>query len=298
VRIAKALAVTVALIAVALTSLVAVDVRVVAADIGQPCDIDGDGEDDGVIIGGECSERGGSGGSDGPPADGTFTVSTAVPPCNEPPGPFDIDADGQPDDDLVVDGWDCALDLCGDQEGVSRWIWEREETYAGGERVDEGLWRHVDRTCVPPPGPSVEAIREQVRQLLPKPEPGIAPPGGTTLTNLVTYFHAVGPKRDTVTFEVVGQQVTLEYWPVSYTWSFGDGSDPYTTALQGAPWPNTDVSHTYDQRDTFTVDVDVRYAAQYRVGGGEWQPLPGGVQIDNGPTVELEVLDAASRLVS
>lgn len=264
----------------------------------EECDLNGDGSGGGVIIDGVCTEPDDGTGDSGEPLDGEVDVVTNISACNEPPGTYEYAGEvHEPGDGLSpVDGWDCSGRYMDCDEGTNyRWQWTRTDTWDNGTLVEEGIWRHTDRVCAEDPEPSPEQVREAVLSLLPKAEPGINPAQGRTLVNFVTYFYATGAERGTVPVEVVGQQVTVEYWPENFRWNFGDG-DTHETPEAGAPYPNATVQHIYNNAEALDVDVDVQYGARFQVAGGNWRPIPGGVTVENGPPVDLEIIEGASRL--
>lgn len=85
-----------------------------------------------------------------------------------------------------------------------------------------------------------------------------------------------------------------------YTWHFGDGSAPYSTPKQGAPYPkpgSRDIIHRYEQADEVSVSVDVTYRARFQINGGEWQEIPEDIPTTGSPTVALEVVSGSPLLV-
>jgi len=59
---------------------------------------------------------------------------------------------------------------------------------------------------------------------------------------------------------------------------------------------NENITHQYQETGVLYPSVDTTYSAQYRVGGGAWQPVPGTVPILD-QAEELDVLSATPRLV-
>jgi len=130
---------------------------------------------------------------------------------------------------------------------------------------------------------------------IPVPKVVIEPPNGRTLVNFETNFYTeAGPFTRTVT--LLGQQVTLDIRPASYTWDFGDG-EQLTTTSPGSPYPDLDVTHTYQTLGTVQPSVGITYEADYSVNGGPAQPVPGTVTID-GPTTDLTIVEARPQLVA
>lgn len=121
----------------------------------------------------------------------------------------------------------------------------------------------------------------------------IEPVDGVTLVNLPTNFHTpAGPLSGTVT--LLGRRIDLAITPVRWTWSFGDGST-VTTDTPGAPYPDLEVTHTYERAQQVRPTVATTYTATYRVDGGPAQPVPGSVTVTS-PPAALEITTATTRL--
>jgi hypothetical protein len=82
------------------------------------------------------------------------------------------------------------------------------------------------------------------------------------------------PRRQPTSFTV-----SVQVWPTSYQWSFGDGSSLVTESL-GQPYPaESDIQHVYQfsslrAHGGFPIQVTVVFAAQFQVNGGAAQGLP------------------------
>jgi len=128
----------------------------------------------------------------------------------------------------------------------------------------------------------------------------VEPPNGRTLVNLPTNFYTelVGPVVRPV--QILQHHVEVRATPTSYTWHFGDGSQPKTGSDPGASYAKDDslrVSHVYTEaKVTVHPSVDVTYSGDYRVDGGLWHPLPTTLT-KSGATVDLIVLTATPHLV-
>jgi len=174
------------------------------------------------------------------------------------------------------------------------WRWQREVTYVDGRRTNVGPWVQTGSVCRPDnPTRTVTAdeVREVVRVLLPAARPHILPPGGRTLVNLDTIFYT-DPDRFVADVQVVGQDVRVRAFAEEYIWHFGDGHS-LRTDRKGRPYPHKDNVHRYTTKGSYPVDVDVRFRAEFRVrNSGRWQPIPGLITIDDGPVVQLAVLES------
>jgi hypothetical protein len=94
---------------------------------------------------------------------------------------------------------------------------------------------------------------------------------------------------------LLGQRIELRITPNGFTWHFDDGESTTTTS-PGSPYPGLEVTHDYLEATRVSPRVDTTYTAEFRVGGGSWQPVPGSVTIP-GAAVRLEVVEASPILV-
>lgn len=123
----------------------------------------------------------------------------------------------------------------------------------------------------------------------------IQPPGGRTLVNFETNFFTDQDGTLERSVRLLGQRVDLRIEADSYTWRFGDG-ESITTSGPGAPYPKLLVTHNYRSKGEYGPALDITWVADYRVGGGAWQPVPGSVTISGSPA-ELRAIEARPTLV-
>ncbi|MGL5808943.1 MAG: hypothetical protein ACRCYQ_03260, partial [Nocardioides sp.] len=125
----------------------------------------------------------------------------------------------------------------------------------------------------------------------------VQPPGGETLVNFRTNFYTDNTDSTTQTVTLLGQPITIEAIPVSYTWHFGQLARAETTSTPGAPYPDLEVTHVYqDAHRTAHPAVDVTYAGRYRVGGSGWTDIPDTLTVDGDP-VALRIIEGQPNLV-
>jgi hypothetical protein len=123
----------------------------------------------------------------------------------------------------------------------------------------------------------------------------VEPPQGRTLVNFDTNFYTANTHPTTRTVTLLGQPVTIEATPTSYSWHFGDDGT-LTTSDPGAPYPDLRVTHRYRRVGSVTPSVDTTYAGRYRVADGSWQTIPDTLTVP-GATVDLQVVSATPHLV-
>jgi hypothetical protein len=126
----------------------------------------------------------------------------------------------------------------------------------------------------------------------------VQPPKGRTLVNFDTNFFTTNTHPTTQTVTLIGQQVTIEATPTTYTWHFGSGADDadLPTADPGAAYPDLRVTYRYTRVGDVHPSVDTTYAGRYHVGNGGWQTIPSTVTVP-GPTVDLQGVSATPHLV-
>jgi hypothetical protein len=189
----------------------------------------------------------------------------------------------------------CGAIGCGDPDLVGYYVERRLEG-------SNDPWEAAGTTCEGPDGPLVTPglVLEALHRIgLPdaelQTEPGFK--SGKTLVNFDTNFYTTA-HAVTETFTLLGEEVTLEATPASYTWHFdsGDADQTRTTTTPGAPYPDMGVTYAYDDAHT-TVhpSVDVTYTAQFSVNGGTWQAIPEAVTIQGDP-ISRYVAEATGAL--
>lgn len=120
-----------------------------------------------------------------------------------------------------------------------------------------------------------------------------AEPAGVGIVGMPVNF-VVAATTHTASGELLGFPLQVRFTPISYDFSYGDGTAS-TTTTGGATWPSlglaqftaTATSHAYGARGTYTTSVDVNYAAALDLGGG-WFEIPGTLTLSTaGSTVEI-----------
>jgi hypothetical protein len=124
----------------------------------------------------------------------------------------------------------------------------------------------------------------------------VQPPKGKTLVNFDTNFYTSNTDPTTQSVTLLGQRVTIEATPTSYTWHFGGDEAPVTTTDPGAPYPDLQVTHRYSRVGDVRPSVDTTYSGRYRVGNGDWQTIPDTLTVP-GAAVDLQVVSATPHLV-
>jgi len=174
----------------------------------------------------------------------------------------------------------------GGQEGYVHDVY-MDGTDVGDVCVPDNAVQQVDLTKL--------IIRQFKRIQWPSSELVVQPRGGRTLVNFETNFYTPDHERIDQSLTIAGQSVVIRAVPVSYTYSFGDG-DSTTTTSPGRPYPDLDVTHTYQRTGDVVVRVDTTYGGEYRIGQGEWTSIPDTLTVQ-GAGQDLGVVEALPQLV-
>jgi len=125
----------------------------------------------------------------------------------------------------------------------------------------------------------------------------IQPARPQVLVNLPTIVYT-DTATQAFTTVLLGYPVQVEATPTSFTWDFGDGTDPLTTTSPGHPYPDDDVAHPYTRPGTYTITLTTTYAGRYRMAGTTtWLPVTGTATTTT-TSAPIEAVDAPTRLVA
>lgn len=116
-----------------------------------------------------------------------------------------------------------------------------------------------------------------------RPAPGVQhmQPDGWTVPGLHTNFYAVTSVH-VVEGTLLGQPASVRFTPVSFHWSYGDGSTA-TRETKGGTWSalgvrefdRTPTSHVYRRDGRYTIRLVIDFRAEYRWAGSAWVPIAG-----------------------
>jgi hypothetical protein len=193
--------------------------------------------------------------------------------------------------------------------GIPPWVVPVERCVAQGEIAANCSGARPGAPAAPPPpeapaGTPGITIRD-VASFRPELATLSSEPNGWSVRGLHANVLASGGSS-TRAGELFGIQAEVRFTPVAYSFDYGDGSAPLSTATSGATWAAlglaefdpTPTSHAYESGGTFTVTLLVDYAAEYRVGGaGAFTPIPGPLAIPSAPITIVVADSAATALV-
>lgn len=136
----------------------------------------------------------------------------------------------------------------------------------------------------PPPMPVVTL--EDFQQLDITPSTIETDSGGFGLRNAHTNFYATAEPQ-TLSVEMLGQQVAIQAVPVQWTWNYGDGTAARSLSQPGGAQTEfnqeLDTTHVYEDTGQYPVSLTTAYRGQYSVNDGPWLPIPGTAQVPSTP---------------
>ncbi|NCT91015.1 PKD domain-containing protein [Cellulomonas sp. APG4] len=125
----------------------------------------------------------------------------------------------------------------------------------------------------------------------------LQPAAPTVLINVPTITYADAPVQN-LTTDLLGYTVEVRATADSYTWDYGDGTDPRTTTSPGSPYPDHDLTHTYTRPGTYTITLTTTWTGQYRLAGTTtWLDVT-GTATTTATSTPIEALEAPTTLVA
>ncbi|MGH9122605.1 MAG: hypothetical protein ACRDYC_11815 [Acidimicrobiales bacterium] len=118
------------------------------------------------------------------------------------------------------------------------------------------------------PGLDPATLAQQFWQTIPLPVPNPSIPPGYGITGLAAYLvtsGAIAPAPYSEPTPLGPLSVTAVG---AYTIDWGDGTTSGPYDFEGEPWPNGQITHTYEDVGTFTVTVTENWTATWSLGAG------------------------------
>lgn len=143
------------------------------------------------------------------------------------------------------------------------------------------IWKCLQVTCgSDTPGAAPITLRD-IASFRPTPGVQYMQPDGWTVPGLDTNFYAVTGVH-VVEGTLLGQSASVRFTPVAYHWTYGDGTSA-TLATKGATWAAlgvgefdpTPTSHVYAVEGSYTIQLVIDFAAEYRFAGSPFFPIAG-----------------------
>ena len=121
--------------------------------------------------------------------------------------------------------------------------------------------------AAPPPAVTPQQLAAQFWDTIPLPAPQPSIPPGYAVTGKLAYLVTDGTLAPNVyqTTTILGPLSVTAHGSYTVHWGDGATSGPYNS--EGRPYPNGNISHTYDNVGTVTVTVDESWTATWSLGG-------------------------------
>jgi hypothetical protein len=112
--------------------------------------------------------------------------------------------------------------------------------------------------------PVTASLSDKLIKLLPAGDINFQP-GTQSVVGIPTYFWTKTPQRFQAVIPILDVIVYVNLY-AAFNWSFGDGEEKLTV-LQGGPFPNPAITHTYASKGYKTVELKVTWQGTWSVNG-------------------------------
>lgn len=112
--------------------------------------------------------------------------------------------------------------------------------------------------------PATASLSDKLIKLLPAGDINFQP-ATQSVVNIPTYFWTKTPQRFQAVIPILDVIVYVNLY-ATFDWSFGDGAKKLTL-LQGGPFPNPAVTHTYTSKGVKEVELKVIWQGTWSVNG-------------------------------
>ncbi|MGP7961156.1 PKD domain-containing protein [Sanguibacter sp. A247] len=157
---------------------------------------------------------------------------------------------------------------------------QKYRTRPADSRTSWSGWQLLNGPCLTSSDPEADDLSDAVaRELktlkIPAKRAQIAPVTDWFPVQFpMTYYTDAEPERLTTT--VLETDVELELTPTTFTWNPGDGTDPFTSAKPGAPFPDDTVTHVYTRVGEYRITLTTSREGRFRVAGSDTcRPITG-----------------------
>jgi hypothetical protein len=140
-------------------------------------------------------------------------------------------------------------------------------------------------TVVTPGQPHGGVTLSDLKHFKPRPGTDHMQPNGWAIIGLDTNFFATVPS-ELEGGQLLGQPAEVRFLPVGWRWRYGDdvqatvGTPGATWAAQGlSEFDATPTSHVYRAKGSYSIDLDIRFGAEYRYAGSGWVPISGTIDV-------------------
>ena len=112
--------------------------------------------------------------------------------------------------------------------------------------------------------PATASLSDKLIKLLPAGDINFQP-GTQSVVGIPTYFWTKTPQRFQAVIPILDVIVYVNLY-AAFNWSFGDGEEKLTV-LQGGPFPNPAITHTYASKGYKDVELKVIWQGTWSVNG-------------------------------
>jgi hypothetical protein len=112
--------------------------------------------------------------------------------------------------------------------------------------------------------PATASLSDKLIKLLPAGDINFQP-GTQSVVGIPTYFWTKTPQRFQAVIPILDVIVYVNLY-ATFDWSFGDGEGKFTV-LQGGPFPNPAITHTYASKGYKDVELKVIWQGTWSVNG-------------------------------
>ena len=125
----------------------------------------------------------------------------------------------------------------------------------------------------------------------------VQPARPQVLVNMPTIVYTE-PTTQAFTTVLLGFPVEVEATPTTFTWDFGDGTDPITTTSPGHPNPDHQIAQPYTRTGTYTITLTTTHAGRYRMAGTTPWLAVAGTATTTTLSNPIEAIEIRSHLVA
>ena len=128
--------------------------------------------------------------------------------------------------------------------------------------------RVVTKPKIRTPGPN---LADRITQLIPRSSIFIQP-NGRVLTQIPANFWTDTKPRFQASVVILKVLVYVNLVP-TFSWDYGDGSPSELTPLRGAPYPLTEITHTYTRAGNYTATLAISWSGTWSADGATFPVL-------------------------
>ncbi len=173
-------------------------------------------------------------------------------------------------------------------------LWRRDRATPSSEWSE---WRYVTGWSCPAENMAEFTLTDFRRLPIAPSVLTVQPARPQVLVNMPTIVYT-DPVTQAFTTDLLGYPIEVEATPATFTWDFGDGSDPQVTTSPGHPYPDHDVAHPYTRPGVYTITLTTAFTGRYRLAGTTtWLDVVGTATTTT-TSAPITAVEAPTRLVA